>query len=82
MRAAALTRRDAADHARAVSDCLLGMERALSAGEALANDAGVFIDEDGHGLSGLRAASGRFSDFGNDLLRRIVEVVGRNDGKA
>ena len=50
MRGAALARRHAADHARAVSDRLLGMERALRAGEALADDAGVLIDEDGHGL--------------------------------
>ena len=33
--------RDAADHLRAVGDGLLGMERAVLAGEALADDAGV-----------------------------------------
>src|SRR5262245_950908 len=52
MGGAALARRHAADHARAVSDRLLGMERALRAGEALADDAGVPIDENGHGLNG------------------------------
>ena len=44
----ALPRRDAADHLRAVLDGLLGMERAVLAGKALADDAGIGIDEDGH----------------------------------
>ena len=44
----ALARRDAADHFRAVGDRLLGMERAVLAGEALADDLGRCVDEDRH----------------------------------
>ena len=32
----------------AVGNGLLGMERALRTGEALADDAGVLVDENGH----------------------------------
>ncbi len=42
---AALARRNAADHLGAVGNGLLGMERALAAGDALADDFGVFGDE-------------------------------------
>ena len=45
---AAAAGRHAADELRAVRDALLGMERALLAGEALADDARVLVDEDGH----------------------------------
>src|SRR5580693_5357658 len=45
---AALARRGAADHLRAVVERLLGMERAVLAGEALANHAGLLVDQDGH----------------------------------
>ena len=48
---AALSGRDAADHPGAVGDGLLGVEGALGAGEALADDRGVLVDEDGHQLS-------------------------------
>ena len=48
MRLPALARRHAADHLGAVGDRLLGMERALLAGEALADDFGVFVDENAH----------------------------------
>ena len=41
MPGAAFARRDAADHLGAVGDRLLGMEGALRAGEALADDLGV-----------------------------------------
>src|ERR1700674_3307583 len=50
MRRAAFTRRDTAHHLGAVLDRLLGMERAVLAGEALADDAGILVDEDGHQL--------------------------------
>jgi hypothetical protein len=40
---AALAGRDAADHLRAVGDGLFGMEGALLAGEALADDLGVLL---------------------------------------
>ena len=66
---AAFAGRDAADHLGAVGDRLLGMERAVLAGDALADDLGVLVDEDGH-----HAAS---FDGVDDLLRGIVEIVGR-----
>src|SRR5690606_29909127 len=47
---AAATRRDAADELRAVGDALLGMERALLAGEALTDYASGFVDKNGHGM--------------------------------
>ena len=47
-RLAALPGRDAADHPRAVGDRLLGVEGALRAGEALADDLGVLVDQNGH----------------------------------
>src|ERR1700687_4344700 len=45
---AAFARRGAADHLGAVGDRLLGMDGAVLAGEALADDLGVLVDEDGH----------------------------------
>src|SRR5215217_4128014 len=48
MRGAAFARRSAAHHLGAVGDRLLGMERAVLAGEALADDACVAVDEDSH----------------------------------
>ncbi|GAB1395633.1 hypothetical protein MASR1M65_04100 [Saprospiraceae bacterium] len=48
MGGAALAGRDAADHLGAVGDGLFGVEGALRAGEALADDFGVFVDEDCH----------------------------------
>jgi hypothetical protein len=48
---AALLRVDAADHLRAViGQRLLGVEGAGLAGQALNQDLGVFVDENGHGL--------------------------------
>ncbi len=47
---AALARRDAADHLRAVGNGLLGVEGTLRAGEALANDLGVLVDQYAHYL--------------------------------
>src|SRR5262245_42941144 len=48
MAGAAFTGRSAAHHLGAVGDRLLGVERAVLAGEALADDAGVLVDQDGH----------------------------------
>src|SRR5690606_10784243 len=45
---AAFAGRHAADHLGAVGDGLFGVEGALGAGDALADDAGLFTDEDGH----------------------------------
>ena len=55
MSRAAFAGRGAADHLGAVSDRLLGMERAVLAGETLADDAGVLVYEDGHGALRLGA---------------------------
>ena len=49
MRLPALARRHAADHLRAVGQSLFGMECALLAGETLAQNFGIFVDEDAHG---------------------------------
>src|SRR6185437_13165556 len=49
--AAALAGRHTANQPGAVIERLFGMERALLAGKALANDFGVFVDEYGHGNS-------------------------------
>jgi hypothetical protein len=68
MRRAALARRDAADHLGAVGDRCFGMEGAVLAGEALADDLGVLVDQDGHRLTSLHGV--------DDLLRGIVEIVG------
>src|SRR3989337_158639 len=53
MLCSAFAGRHPANHARAIGDGLLGVERALRAGEALADDACVFVDEDGHGTNWL-----------------------------
>src|SRR4030095_11740244 len=55
MGGAAFARRRAADHLGAVGDRLLGMERAVLAGEALADDLGALADEDGHQVLPLTA---------------------------
>src|SRR6185369_9199393 len=55
MRRTAFARRSAADHFGAVLDRLLGMEGAVLAGEALADDLGVLVDEDGHHAAPLIA---------------------------
>jgi hypothetical protein len=68
---------DAADHLGAVGDRLLGVEGAVLAGEALADDLGVLVDQDGHGFDLLRLPDGL-----DDLLGGVVEVVGRNDVEA
>src|SRR5262249_5625988 len=60
MTGAAFAWRCAADHFGAVSDRLLGMEGAVLAGEALADDLGVLVDEDGHrGCCASTARQGR-----------------------
>ena len=66
---AAAPGRDAADQLGAVGDGLLGMEGALLAGEALADDPGVLVDQDAHALT--------FLGERDDLARRIGQIVGR-----
>src|SRR3977135_4120392 len=67
MGGATLPRRHAAHHLGAVGDRLLGMEGALRAGEALADDLGVLVNQHGHQFASLTAltifsaASARFS---------------------
>src|SRR5665811_1630722 len=48
MGGAAFAGRGAADHLGAVGNRLLGMECSILAGETLADDLGVLVDEDGH----------------------------------
>ena len=73
---AAFAGRGAADHLGAVGDRLLGMEGAVLAGEALADDFGVLVDEDGHqaasftALTIFCAASSR-SSAGGDVEVRL-----------
>src|SRR5690606_30180333 len=55
MGGAALARRHAADHLRAIGDRLLGVEGALAAGDPLADDLGVFVNENGHVFRVLRS---------------------------
>src|SRR5690606_26962775 len=52
---ATLARRGAADDLGAVGECLLGMERAVLAGEALGDELGVFVDQDGHQTASFTA---------------------------
>jgi hypothetical protein len=40
--------RDTRHHLGAIGDRLLGMERAVIAGDALADDLGILTDQDGH----------------------------------
>src|SRR5262249_29257072 len=65
---AAFARRGATHHLGAIGDGLLGMEGALRAGEALADDLGVLVDKNGHeiyepftALTTFWAASARLS---------------------
>src|SRR5918995_1738739 len=57
MRRAAFARRHAADHLGAVGNRLLGVKRAVLAGEALADDLGILVDEDGHHAAFFTAAT-------------------------
>src|SRR6185437_7618133 len=67
MGSAAFARCGAANHLGAVSNRLLGMEGALVASEALADDLGVLVNENGHyflpftALTTFSAASARLS---------------------
>src|SRR5688572_20076265 len=74
MGGAAFARRDAAHHPGAVGDRLLGMEGALRAGEALADDLGVLVDQHCHG-------SGLLHRFDN-LFGGVRQIVGAEDRQA
>src|SRR5579884_2383673 len=94
MARAAFARGHAADHLGAVGDRLLGMERALGAGEALAEDLCGGADEDRHQDASLTAAtilcaaSARFSaarigspDCRSNFLPRSTLVPSRRTTK-
>ena len=73
VRGVTLAGRHAAHHAGAVGDRLFGMEGALRAGEALTDDLGIGVNENGHyfasftAATALRAASDKSS----------AEMIGR-----
>src|SRR5581483_4055932 len=75
MSLAALTGRRAADHLGAVLDRLLRMERAVLAGEALANDFRILVDEDRHYLDPFTA----FTIFCAASSRSSAETTLRPD---
>src|SRR5215467_2953409 len=75
MQRAALPGRDAAHHLRAVGDRLLGVEGALRAGEALAEDLGVAVDEHGHQAASFTA----LTIFSAASARLSAERIGRPD---
>ena len=54
MRGPTLARRHATNHLRPISNRLLGMKRPVVAGDALANDFCVRVDEDGHEVKCFR----------------------------
>ena len=74
MGGAAFAGRGAAHHLGAIGDGLLGMEGALIAGEALADDLGVLVDKNGHYLEPFTALT--------TFCGRIGEIVGGGDGEA
>src|SRR6185437_4582498 len=69
--------RYAADELRAIGNRLLRMESALFAGEALANDPSVRVDQNAHDRKPLLAGRKR-----DDLARGICQIGGRSDGEA
>ena len=78
----ALARRDPADEPGAVSHRLLGMERAVLAGEALGDDFGVSVDEDGHErLSAVGGSVGSKRIFAahGAINLAVVEVLAIED---
>src|SRR5665213_1360145 len=75
MGGAAFARRGAAHHLGAIGDGLFGMEGALAAGEALADDLGVLVDEDGHYLEPFTA----LTIFSAASARSLAEVMARPD---
>ncbi len=68
---AAFARRHARHHLRAIGNRLFGMEGAVVAGDALADDFGFLVDENGHQAASFTALT--------IFLRRVVEIVGGDD---
>ena len=77
VQAAAFAGGDAADHLRAVGDGLFGVEGALRAGEALADQAGAGVDEHGGGIDRGREALSGSAVGGHDCLR-VLRTVATN----
>src|ERR1700730_15452603 len=75
MLGAAFAGRHAADHLGAVGDRLLGVERALGAGEALADDFRLGIDQDCHQAASFTA----LTTFSAASARLSAERMGRPD---
>src|SRR4029077_7314972 len=75
MRAAAFAGRDAAHHLGAVRNRLFGMERALRAGEALADDLGILVDKNGH----VQRAFTALTIFWAASARSLAEMMARPD---
>src|SRR3546814_7949919 len=73
MRLAALARGHAADHPCAVFDGLLGMERTLAAGEALADDLRVLVDQNRHQAASFTA----LTIFAAASPRLSADTIGR-----
>src|SRR5690606_21665480 len=74
----ALARRHAADQPGAVIQRLLRMERALGAGEALTDDLGVLVDQNGHGGLAPQAAAAATAFFAASL-RSVAGWMARPD---
>src|SRR5215831_20430941 len=72
---AAFAGRGAADHFRPIGDGLLRVESALVAREALADDLGVLVDEDGHYFCPFTA----LTIFSAASARLSAEVIARPD---
>src|SRR3546814_764219 len=77
MAGAAFARRDTPHHLGAVGDRLLRVEGSLRAGEALANDLGRGIDEDGHYAASFTA----LTIFSAASARLSAETMGRPDSR-
>src|SRR5690606_19695125 len=75
MGGAALARRGAADHLGAIGDGGFRMEGSLVAGEALADDARILVDENGHYFEPFTAAT----TFCAASARLSAEVIARPD---
>src|SRR5690606_7656118 len=76
---AALARRYAADHLGAVGNRLLGVVSALRTGKALAENLGIFVDQNAHGKSSeLGALGGGF----HNLFSSVGQAGGGDDVQA
>ena len=70
----AFARRHAADHFRAVGNRLFGMEGTLLAGEALADDFGVLVNQDAHSIP---MSNIKFNFIGESLEYNLIQGYGK-----